>query len=124
MKITPALLVTAALALAACGGSSAPPTAAQIARRLPGCHKPYTPPGGVAVQASQEQECLTGTAVVDVATFTSASLERQWITAQNAGTCEAIQGQGWAALVLPAVTDFCKEGAAVAKALGGRMVSG
>jgi hypothetical protein len=77
------------------------------------------------VQAGTEQECITASAEVFVATFSSASLERQWITAQQAGACESIQGNGWAATVLPTVNDTgCKVEAGVAHALGGRMVSG
>ena len=125
VKTAPALLAAAALALAACGSGSTPPTAAQLARELPGCHKPFTPSGGVSVQAQTEQECITPTAEVFVATFSSAGLERQWIISQQAGACEAIQGSGWAATVAPTVNEVgCQVEAGVAKSLGGRMVSG
>lgn len=121
-----AALAALALALAACGGSApASLTAAQIARRLPGCHKPFTPSGGVSASAATEQECITSSAEVFVATFTSASLERQWITANGFGACGDIQGSKWAAAVSATVNDFgCPVEAGVAKALGGRRVSG
>lgn len=120
-----AALAFALLALTACGGGTTPPTAAQIARKLPGCHKPFTPSGGVSVQASTEQECLTPQGEVFVATFSSAGLERQWITSQGFGACGGIQGNGWAATVNATVADLgCPVEASVAKALGGRLASG
>ena len=125
-KITTACaLIALALVLAACGGGNpAPPTARTLALKLPGCHKPFTPSGGVSVQASTEQECLTPSAEVFVATFSSEALERQWIIAQQAGACESIQGNRWAADVLPTVNGTgCSVEAAIAKALGGRIVS-
>lgn len=127
MRRTPALTAFLALTLAACGGtgSAAAPTAAQLARKLPGCHKPFTPSGGVAVQAQTEQECITPTAEVTVATFTSAALERQWITANMGSGCGDVQGNQWAAEVAATVDETgCPVEAGVAKALGGRLVTG
>jgi hypothetical protein len=118
-----ALVASLALALAACGSTQVTPSAGQLIRRVPGCHKPYTPYSGVAVQAAAEQECLTPSADVTVATFATASLERSWISAQEAGTCEAVQGHGWAALVLPSGSP-CPASSAVVHALGGRIASG
>lgn len=121
--LTTALL---ALALAACGGTSAAtaPTAAQLARKLPGCHKPFTPSGGVSVDAATEQECLTPTAEVTVATFTSVSLERRWIAANLGSACGDVQGNRWAAEVGVTVDETgCPVEARVAKALGGRLAS-
>ena len=77
------------------------------------------------MQAQTEQECITGTAEVFVATFTSGSLERQWIAANGFGACGDIQGNDWAASVNATVDDMgCPVEASVAKTLGGRMVSG
>jgi len=75
------------------------------------------------VQAQDELECLTPDTEVFVATFTSTSLERQWIIAQQAGVCETIQGPKWAVDLLPTVQDYCGVAAKVAHALGGRVVS-
>ena len=77
------------------------------------------------MQAQTEQECLTPAAEVFVATFTSAALQRQWITANGFGACGDIQGNKWAAAVSATVNDFgCPVEAGVAKALGYRVVSG
>ena len=115
-----------ALALTACGGgSSTPPTAGQIARKIPGCHKPFAPTGGVSVQASTEQECSTPSAEVFVATFTSASLQRQWIIAQQPSGCGAVRGSDWAVYVLATGADGgCQVEDGVAKALHGQLASG
>ena len=120
------LLAALAVAVAACGGSSGTPlTASQIAREVPGCHKPFAPTGGVAVQASTERECSTPSAEVFVATFTSANLERQWIIAQQPSGCGAVRGSGWAVLIEATVTDSgCQVEDAAAKALHGQLVSG
>lgn len=119
-----AILGAALLSLTACGGSSAPPMAAQLARRFPGCHTPFTPSGGVSVLASTEQECITRTAEVFVATFSSASLERQWVIANMGGGCGDTAGNGWAAEIGVIVNETgCPVEASVAKTLGGRLVS-
>jgi hypothetical protein len=118
-----ALLAVLTLAAACSGAPQAPLSARALTLKAPGCHKPFTPAGGVAVQASGEQECLTPDAEVFAATFTSASLERAWIIAQQAGTCETIQGRDWAALVAVTSGDDCTVTPRVARALGGRMVS-
>jgi hypothetical protein len=121
-----AVLAAAVLAAVACGASQAAPlTAAHLARRLPGCHRPFTPSGGVSVQAATEQECLTPAAEVFVATFTGAAAERQWITANMGSACGDVQGRNWAAEVLVTASETgCPVEAAVAKALGGRLASG
>jgi uncharacterized membrane protein len=118
-------LATSTALLAGCGSSPASPSSARaLILKVPGCSKPYAPSGGVAVQAQNELECRATHATVDLATFTSSGQETAWITAQNAGTCETIQGHGWAAMLYPSVTDYCGLAAKVVKAVGGRVVSG
>lgn len=118
-------LAAAATLMAGCGSSPAsPPSAQSLILKVPGCSKPYTPSGGVAVQAQDEQECRASHATVDLATFATSGQETSWITAQDAGTCETIQGHGWAAMLYPSVTDYCGLAAQVVKAVGGRVVSG
>lgn len=121
----PRIVTIAALApLALLGGcSSGPPSADSLILKIPGCHSPYAPAGGVAVQAQQEKECLITEGTVDVATFSSSGQEQSWIIAQNAGVCETIQGTGWAALVLPTVQDYCEVAGKITHALGGLVVS-
>lgn len=128
MRTLSAILAAAALmGLAACSGAGAAsgaPSPRSLLAKIPGCSRPYTPAGGVAVQASAEQECVApGYVSVDVATFTSASLERQWIIAQQAGVCSTIQGHHWAALVMAGYMSRCAAEGRIARALGGRMVS-
>jgi hypothetical protein len=114
----------AALALAACSSAApGPPSARSVITKIPGCSRPSLPSGGADVQARQELRCDNRDASIFLATFTSAALERQWIIAQNAGVCSLIQGPGWAALVLPQVSDACGYDARLARLLGGRVVS-
>jgi hypothetical protein len=117
--------LAASLLLAACGGTPAPPSARSLALRVPGCHKTYAPSGGVPVQASNEVECIATDAMVDVATFSTVGLERQWITAQSPGACGLIQGSKWAALVEATGGPVlgCTVETRIAKALGGWLVS-
>lgn len=109
-----------ACVLAAC--SSGPPSARDLILKAPGCHQPFTPSGGVAVQAQDEQECLTPDAEVFVATFASSGLQQSWLTAQGPG-CECIRGDMWAAMVSVTGGDFSTVTAKVARALGGTVVS-
>ena len=106
--------------LAAC--SSAPPSAASIARRIPGCHPRY--PGAVSAYATGEVFCAPPGEQVYLGTFSSAHLARSWMAANSNGADACIQGNGWAAQVLFLSTSpFAAAEARMAKALGGREVS-
>jgi hypothetical protein len=110
-----------ALLLAACSSPSAPLTAGQMARKIPGAHGCYANTPGVLAIA--DETCYTpGGGTVDVITFTSGGDEVRWIQAQGAyhGCC--VQGRLWAATFSSAVP---VDGfAPVIRALGGRQVSG
>lgn len=117
--------VLAILGAGIVGCSSAPPTAASIARRIPGCHPYWT--GPVDVQAMQEVTCNAPGAAVWVAAFSSAALERQWLSADAVGAGGCVQGNGWAALVSAdnAAGDWhWRDARTVAAHTGGRLVSG
>ena len=128
MRTIPAavLAVSAAVLLAACGGSgSSPATAASLANRIPGCGALVvnTPP----VMARQDVTCqMADGELIEIVTFASPAAETQWISDGGepiapdpvyAGCC--VQGAGWAADV-DAPYDFDP----VVKALGGREVTG
>ena len=113
---------SALVLLTAC--SSAPPSAASIARKIPGCH-PYWR-GAIDVQAKQEVTCNDLGGAVWVATFSSAPLERQWLNADGVGAGLCVQGSGWAALIASnSAGDWHYRAARLVVAhAGGRIVTG
>lgn len=97
-----------AAGLTACGGAhqAAPaPNAWAIARKIPGCHLVHADAatgagaGDYKYLTRQDLECanhhMPGNAVVEIATFRSASLERQWVGKMRYGVWTAMAGHGW-----------------------------
>lgn len=119
------VLLLAAVAVLAAGCSSAAPSAKSIAARIPGCTSPGAPLLGVSADAVQEVRCPTSWGTVWVATFSSAALERSWLSADAAGGGgnDCIQGSGWAAQVSPSNFPTYPYDRKVMRAIGGRMVT-
>ncbi len=129
-SLVPVIAVLAVL-LTGCG-SSGPPSARALARKIPGCSGISN--GTPGAMESQDVLCtLQDGAQIEIGTFANTSDERQWIgdggspaspDPAYAGCC--IQGNLWAATVGfnnslgPMDVDFN----AVMHALGGRMVQG
>jgi hypothetical protein len=116
-----AVFSAALLALAACGGSSPPlPTAAQLARKIPGAHACLTQTPDVLAEA--DVSCaLSGTDSVDVVTFPSMGNEQKWITGQGSWYECCVEGHLFAATYSSASGD---DFPLITKALGGRVVTG
>jgi hypothetical protein len=131
--------ISAALLLAACGGSapspgsSAPPSATSLAQKIPGCSGAAadTP----SVLETGEATCtLPDGSLITVGTFSSSASETQWI--QDGGSPSSpdslyvgccIQGSGWAATVGFSDDTQSPIGAnyqTVISAIGGRHVTG
>lgn len=117
--VTTALL---ALAVAACGstGGTAPLTATQLARKIPGCHTLlHNTPSTVV---TGDVTCAMGNAgQIEVVTFATTGDEKQWIRGQGNfyGCC--IEGRLWAATYdSPSGSYFPR----IKRALGGREVTG
>ena len=123
-----AAALTALVLLAACGSSTphhAAPTAAGLARRIPGCGTPAVNTPSVLEIA--DVTCTMASEQVTIATFATAADEKKWIADGGypadpdpiyAGCC--VQGHLWAATVDGITYDF----GLVIKVLGGRRVSG
>lgn len=118
------VLLLAAVAVLAAGCSSAAPSAKSIAARIPGCH-PYWS-GPVDIQAVQEVTCDDFGGAVWVATFSSATSERQWLNADNVAATLCVQGTGWAALIASnsAGEMYYRAARVVVAHAGGRVVTG
>ena len=124
-----ALAVSAAIVLAACGGSGSAPTAMTLAQRIHGCTgaADNTP----AVIETEDVTCtLADGDQIEVATFPSQADETTWISdggspsapdPGNIGCC--VQGAGWAAMV-DGLNDVLLDYYDITKALGGREVAG
>ena len=112
---------TALVLLTAC--SSATPSAASIARRIPGCHPQAL--AVVPVQPRQEVRCQTAADRIWVATFSSASAEQSWLNAGGVpGIPMCIQGSRWAAAVIASTVagaDGYRDARTIIGIVGGRI---
>lgn len=125
-RLIPAILAT--LTITACSATT-PPTAASLAARIPGCAG-VTPATPSALEQQDVTCLLPDNAQVEIATFATPGDEAKWIadggtpaTPDPASLACCIQGNGWAA-----TAGLAQDGtyplATVAKALGGRQVTG
>ena len=114
-------VLTAVLALAACGSS--PPSAKTLTSKIPGCGL-YATGAQPSVYAAQDASCaLPDGTIVEVATFASQADERSWITGQGAyGAC-CLEGSLWAATVDSPAEPSEPDWQHVESAIGGRQVS-
>jgi hypothetical protein len=117
-----AAILLAALALAACGGSQPPPTASQLAHKIPGCHHfvTQTPSALAKAEVTCDAPGSGPLGSIEVATFASMGKEVKWITRQGSQATCCVEGHLWAAEYYLGANQFPR----IMKALGGRQVNG